>query len=596
LTQASPSLLPPPPGRPERLIAIAATLIALFAIVIMVGMFNLNRVHDDIMDDVERTRSARIEAYGLMQASIDAETGQRGFLLSNDTEFLEPYNAGRTAALQHMTRLTELSSDHPQLAPSVERAESLTQRALAALQTTIDARRAGQLSNTQFRAALNESKDLMDSARAETGNLIAALEGLIDETRAEEERIQHQLIFIASALAALALIAVALTLHALRFERRSWRAAYQALAGANIAADEAHARAAASDRAKARFLAVASHDMRQPLHALSLYLAALERRGETEETRGIVAKMERAVHSMGGMFTSVLDLARLQAGVVTPELSNAPLQEVFDAVSREHVNGKVDATATPLVVNTDARLLERVLSNLVANAVKHGGGLARLSAQTVDGAVEITIADDGPGIAPADQQRVFQEFERLGARSDGLGLGLTIVRQLADLLDLKLTLESEANGGARFTLHVPLADGAATSVREQMGADELKGVSILVMDDDALAREAITGLLRDFGAEVRACADGAEAEAAIEAGYKPKLLVLDLRIHGELLGLTIAKNLRGKIDPPPHAIMVTGDTEPETLAALRASGHAWLIKPINPQDLCAAAAGQLRAA
>lgn len=597
MTLAPPnSQLPDPPssGRSEQLIAIAAGLLALFAVILCVGLINLNGVQSDTGEDVQRTRAARVQVYGLMQASIDAESGQRGFLLSNDTPFLEPFDTGRTAALEHLARLDALVGDHPEIGPSIARVESLTHDALAALSDTLERRRGGQLSDQQFRAALNDSKALMDAARAEFRRLLATLDRLIDASHAEEQRIQDQLYLAGGVLTALALIAVALTMHTIRSERHSWRAAYEALAGANRATHAANAKAAASELAKARFLAVASHDMRQPLHALTLYLTALERRVETDEARGIVVKMERAVHAMVGMFTSLLDLAQLQAGVITPEPSDTPLQSIFDSVGAEQAAGRVEVASTPLVVHSDPRLLARVLSKLVANAIKHGGGLARLSARTSEGAVEIIIADDGPGIGPDDQQRVFEEFERLGAHGDGLGLGLTIVRQLTDLLGVMLTLDSKSGEGARFILRVPLASSATSSVREEPDSATLNGVPILVMDDDALAREAMCGLLRDLGAEVRACADGEEADATLQEGFAPKLLVLDLRIRGELLGLAIAHRLADKIDPPPGTIMVTGDTGPETLEALRASGYGWLIKPINPQDLSAVAAVQLR--
>ena len=579
-----------PRNRSDRLIAIAMGVLALCAVVVVIGLVSVDGAHQNVMREVQRTRDARLAAYGLMQASIDAETGQRGYLLTNDRDFLEPYDRGRVSADQQPARLAQLSLDQPELRARYERVDALTRTALETLSEVLAAQRAGQLSEREFRASLVRSKENMDEARTEVSALLQQVEGLIDRQRAEEQRLRDGLLLIGGLLAALAIISISVTLAMLRSEQQSWQTAY-------AASEEALRRAAASDLAKSRFLAVASHDMRQPLHALALYLSALERRVQTDETRGIVAKMDRAVQSMIGMFSSLLDLARLQAGVVTPDPADTPLQGILDAVIAEHTPNKVEAATTPLIVQTDARLLSRLLSHLVANAIQHGGGIARISARAENGVVIITVSDDGPGIAPEDQERVFEEFERLDASSGGLGLGLPVVHRLAELLGISLTVDSAKGKGARFTLRVPKPLSARSrTAPAPIRADALNGVPVLVMDDDALAREAITGLLSDLGAEVRAFADGEAAEAALQNGYIPRLLVLDLRIRGELQGLDIATRLRAKLDPAPRTIMVTGDTGPETLDALRRSGHIWLIKPVDPDDLRAAALAQLRAA
>jgi CheY-like chemotaxis protein len=190
---------------------------------------------------------------------------------------------------------------------------------------------------------------------------------------------------------------------------------------------------------------------------------------------------------------------------------------------------------------------------------------------------------------------VFEEFVRLdrGGKSEGLGLGLAIVRRVSQLLGVELRLESAPGQGARFSLRLPLA--AAPDAKARAGAgDSLRGVPVLVMDDEPLAREAMTATLSDLGAQVRACANGEDVAAALDQGFTPRLLLMDLRVDGELSGIAIANSARARIDPPPRAIIITGDTGPDALAALRASGHAWLIKPVDPRDLSAAAAAQLQ--
>jgi signal transduction histidine kinase/CheY-like chemotaxis protein len=584
---------PRPPllrGRSERWIAIAAGTLTLLAVVMVIGLFSLDHAHRSVLQEVQRTRETRLAAYGLMQASVDAETGQRGYLLTNDREFLEPYDRGRVIADQHLARLSELSLDLPELRNEYERVDTLTRSALNMLDEVLTARRARLLDDREFREALVRSKASMDDARASVSDLLQTVEHVIDQRRAEEQRVSNALFLMGSLLATLVILSVSVTLFVFRAERKSWRAAY-------AASEEALRRAAASDLAKNRFLAVASHDMRQPLHALTLYLTALERRVETDEARGIVAKMDRAVHSMIGMFNSLLDLARLRADVVTPEMADAPLQQVLDAVIAEHPADKVRAAPSSLILNTDARLLARLISHLTSNAIRHGGGVATIEARAVTGAAIIVVSDTGPGIAAKDQERVFEEFERLDRSSEGLGLGLPIVRKLAELLGVSLTLDSTPGEGARFILRVPkLASEPPPAPPSNAEQAELTGVAVLIVDDDTLAREAISGHLSDLGADVRAFADGDEAQAALTDGYTPRLLVLDLRIRGELHGLDIAKRISARLDPAPRTIMVTGDTSTEILEALLSSGYAWLIKPVDPQDLAATAAAQIKIA
>jgi signal transduction histidine kinase/CheY-like chemotaxis protein len=436
----------------------------------------------------------------------------------------------------------------------------------------------------------------MDALRAEVAALLRAVEQKVDQARALERRNTDTLYLIGGLLAVLTLLAVALTVWALRWERKSWRAAYAALSEANEAAENAHQRAHASDLAKTRFLAVASHDMRQPLHALTLYLSALERRVEGAEARDIIKKMDRATQSMVGMFSTLLDLARIQAGVVKAEPTNVRLQDVIDRIVAEHPDSVVEAAPTMLAAHTDPLLLERLLRNLVSNAIKHGGGHTRINVVETDGEVEVSVADDGPGIKPEDHERIFEEFARGERRADGLGLGLAIVSRIADMLDTTIRLVSAPGEGACFIVRMPAAEIEDAQALPAEDTRTLEGASILVVDDDTLAREAVAGMLSDFGADVRAAEDEATAASAIDEGFAPRLLVMDLRIGGELAGVDIAQRLRDRVAPAPNIIIVTGDTGPEAMSQLQAAGFQWLIKPVHPPELSRAAAAQLSAA
>lgn len=209
-----------------------------------------------------------------------------------------------------------------------------------------------------------------------------------------------------------------------------------------------------SDNARKRLFTAVSHDMRQPLQALLLYLGALDRRVKDDEARDILAKADRAAHALAGMFDALVLLARLDAGTITPQLDRAPVQAVFENVQQPGVS----ASATPLHVRSDSDLLEIVLRQLVSNGLKHGGGAVALSAERRNGSVEIAVTDSGAGLAPEDQQRIFDEFARLeGARADGLGLGLTIARRLAALLGHEIEVRSSPGQGATFVIRADAA-------------------------------------------------------------------------------------------------------------------------------------------
>lgn len=581
--QEAPSETPVPGGlsRPERLMGVTAVLLGAAILAIVIALFGLAGLRAEALRNAAEGRAARVAAYGLLQGSVDAETGQRGYLLTNDPVFLEPYEEGRAEALRHLRRLRETLVVFPQLQDNVDRAEGLTQQAFQDLAGSIERRP----SPRALRETLRTSKATMDALRTEVTGLLRELEGLIDTIRATERGATERLYWLGGVLALAAMIAVVLTLVALYRERKTWRDTIGALTAARDAA-------AASDLAKTRFLAVASHDMRQPLHALTLYLSALDRRIENPEARGILAKMERATDSMIAMFSTLLDLARIQAGAVDPEIADFALQDVFDRLVAENPGGKVEVTPTRLHLHSDPVLIERALRNLVANALKHGGDHARLSARAHGDRAEIIVADDGPGIPEEEQARVFDEFVRLG-RSEGLGLGLSIVRGIAKALDMPLELHSKPGHGAKFILRPRLASSAAVSSESSAQSQNLDGILALVVDDEPLAREAAARVLTDLGARAQTAANEADALRVLDEGFTPRLLIMDLRIDGDLQGIDIAKRLCARFAPPPHVIVITGDTAADTLKLLQDAGYAWLIKPVNPRELSQLAAAEM---
>jgi signal transduction histidine kinase len=211
-----------------------------------------------------------------------------------------------------------------------------------------------------------------------------------------------------------------------------------------------------NESASSRFLTAIGHDMRQPLHALLLYLSALERRVHDAEAREVLGKADRAAQSLANMIESLIQLARLDAGKVEADIEKVSLKTLFEDLVAHAP--QLTADPTPLYVHSDPALLESIMQQLVANAATHGGGAAHVSASERNGAVEISVRDSGPGIAPEDQERIFGEFVRLGSgSSNGLGIGLTIARKLAALVKHEIEVRSAPGEGAAFIVRAPRA-------------------------------------------------------------------------------------------------------------------------------------------
>lgn len=206
--------------------------------------------------------------------------------------------------------------------------------------------------------------------------------------------------------------------------------------------------------AKARFLSVLSHDLRQPIHAMSLYTAALNKRVETDEARGIVTKIERAAQSSAELISRIDAYARFAAKTLEPNIETCLLQPILDEVAKSY--SKLSIPSTALRVRTDAKLLRVILDRLADNADRYGGG-GRIEVREIGDVAEITVADDGPGVPTTDHERVFEEFVRLdGARrTDGLGLGLPIARRIAKVLGTDVGIAASEQG-ARFSVTAPI--------------------------------------------------------------------------------------------------------------------------------------------
>lgn len=372
--------------------------------------------------------------------------------------------------------------------------------------------------------------------------------------------------------------------------------------------EDRNARLQAAQQARARFLAAASHDLRQPLYALTLFSSTL-RAGETDPARlAQVRRVEECVAALDQMFGELLDLSRLEAGALQPQLVDLPLDDVFAEVSRtfravaEERGLRLSVRKTDAWVRCDRTMLARMLNNLVSNALRYtdAGGVL-VGARARGDRVRIEVWDTGRGIAPEHQQQVFEEFYRIaapaaagGEQARGLGLGLATVRRLAALVDGRLRLASRLGRGTCISLELPAAMAAATgagATGEAAMPLDVSGLRVLVVDDDPHILEGLRLLLQDWGCHTATADDEAGALAALQAWERaPDLAICDLRLREGRSGIdvlrAVARHYRQDPARPRFArLLVTGETRPDRLAEIAAQRIPVLFKPVSPQRL-----------
>ena len=354
-----------------------------------------------------------------------------------------------------------------------------------------------------------------------------------------------------------------------------------------------------ANREKSMFLAAASHDLRQPLHALALQAHVLGQTALTPPQRASLGSIEASVEAMTGLFDALLDVSRLDAGVVPVRNQPVSMQSVFDQLAAEFgsaaraKNLALRLRPTRSVVYTDAHLLATLLRNLVSNAIRytdHGGVL--VCARRRGRVWRVQVWDTGIGIAPEHQRAVFKAFFQVGNaerdRSRGLGLGLAITERIADLLRLPLQLRSQPGHGTVFSVDLPVGTATRPVATPGPAGDpgRLEGACVLVLDNEAESRAAMAALLESWGCRVITAATAEEAvrrSTALTA--PPQLLVCDFRLGGGATGPDVIERLREEFNLTIPALVITGDTGGEVLRLVQDSGCLMLHKPVQPARL-----------
>jgi len=356
----------------------------------------------------------------------------------------------------------------------------------------------------------------------------------------------------------------------------------------------------AAMRARALFLAAASHDLRQPLYAISILADTLAIEPLDDAAGEVLAKQREAIAVLRTLFDNLLDLSRFDAGEVKPVPRVVALRELLATPALEaevmcHAKGLAfHVEIVEAWVETDPDLVRRVASNLLSNAVRYTpAGRVSFTARVEGGYAVLTVTDSGIGIAEADRERIFGEFVQLANpgrdREKGVGLGLSIVKRICELMGTPIVMTSAPGCGSCFSLRVPLAPTAARGEREAppvpAGSDAFKGAHVWVVEDDPLVRAALSMQLSAWGATCAFAASMAQVLAQREAdGRWPDAALLDDMLGGGERGLEIASWLAARM-PRDCIALVTGNVDVDRIAELEASGLEVLRKPLSSGDL-----------
>ena len=360
--------------------------------------------------------------------------------------------------------------------------------------------------------------------------------------------------------------------------------------------------AEAAVRAKSRFLAAASHDLRQPAHALGLFVARLSQLPHDARTQELVTGVDASVRGLQQMLDDFFDYSRLDAPSMKVTTSAFPIERVFEQLrigfsSQAAAKGlRLHLRASPVWVQSDPGVLHRVLLNLVSNALQYtqeGSVLVACRPARDPRFVRIEVWDSGIGIAPEHHEAVFSEFFQVENperdRSKGIGLGLSIVDRSCRLLSHPLVMRSQPGMGTRFSLRVPMASVRPSTrvplLADVLAAEQLTGLQVLVVEDDVLSGTALEGLLVTWGCKVRLARDAHLACLLVQKGARPDVVISDYRLPGIHNGIDTIRLLREAVGGNLAACLVSGDMDDRVKQDAAGSGLVLLQKPVRPAKL-----------
>jgi signal transduction histidine kinase/CheY-like chemotaxis protein len=353
--------------------------------------------------------------------------------------------------------------------------------------------------------------------------------------------------------------------------------------------------------AKSKFLAAASHDLRQPLYSLGLFTTVLDETAKDPKISDLVEQINLSVKALQEMFDILLDISQLDAGLVSTEKSNVDSQSLLSKLSREF-NPLAEKRGLRIIwpevaygVETEENLLGQILRNYISNAIRYtDSGTIVVSCERLENTVKITVTDTGPVIPTEKHQLIFEEFYQLGNperdRTKGLGLGISIVKRAANLLGHKIGVSSTVGRGSSFFVQLPYASEVGQAQINTLESNTPKtfdrAILVVVIDDDASIRIGLGKLLTLWGYQTAVYKDGEEAIRKLaEKQLSPDVLISDYRLAGGRTGIDVIKKIKSIYGQTIPALLITGDTEIKRLQEMNNVDAVILFKPIAPIQL-----------
>ena len=357
-----------------------------------------------------------------------------------------------------------------------------------------------------------------------------------------------------------------------------------------------------ANQAKSKFLAAASHDLRQPLHALTLFTSLLTENLESPQNKKLASQINRSLEALQSLFNALLDISRLEAGTLVPEIRDFRVGPMLERIHNDFSgdatkkNIKLLIETDDFVAQSDSSLLEQILRNYVSNAIRYTAhGSITLSCAEINHELLFTVKDTGIGI-PADQlDEIYDEFHQLRNperdRSKGLGLGLAIVKRISKLLDHPIEVQSTVAHGSCFSIRVPA--GSTEQVREfkpntvtSSPAISNRTVNVVIIDDDIDVRESMEALFLNWGCKTYVCATPQSVvEKLRQDGAIPDAIIADYRLRDGRTGIGAIDLLKAQYGDNIPSLIITGDTASEPLQAIQNSGIPLINKPVSPAKL-----------
>lgn len=365
-------------------------------------------------------------------------------------------------------------------------------------------------------------------------------------------------------------------------------------------AEEAREAAVRNARVKTKFLAAASHDLRQPLHAMGFFVEALINQATSEKVRDLIYKISQTSNALRGLLRSILDISRIEAGAVETKVTHFYLDRVLSEIGIEFLplaaekGLSLEIETAPHVIYSDEQILLRILRNLISNALVYTEkGFIHISCVQEGEHLLISVQDSGIGIADDMKEEIYQEFFQVDNperdRVKGLGLGLSIVEGLCELLNYEVRLETEVGKGSVFSVLVPMGDVASVvekQTEEDIWSHNGTPMKIIVIDDDAQSCTAMKEIFDMWGHKAEVFETSEAAEIFIKDGdFEPDVIISDYRLRENKTGVEAIEQIQKKINGTARAIIVTGDTDEQRIAEAKASGYALLHKPVHPAKL-----------